>query len=447
MAGRSKIKSVRLKSRINVIILGAGAAGLMSASVLTARGCSVQIVEARSRIGGRIHTLHDSKLKIPIELGAEFVHGRPESTWKIIRQAGLTGIDLPFEHRRKIHGKLSNLSDIDAELAKVMAGLAHLGRRDLSFADYLRRQHSSRSTPEARQFALSFVEGFDAADPERISAKSIAAEQEGLGDVGEEPQFRLLEGYGSLIQYLHRSLDPKRLKLHLNWPASEIRWNKSGVEARSDKSNEVLRAARVLITLPIGVLQIPPESPGSLRFSPDIQSWRQTAMQLAQGPIVKAIFRFRYAFWEDKKQLRDISFLHNPSAPFPTFWSLRPLRVPILVGWAGGPRAVALAGTPKSELRQAALKSLAPLVGLSARRLADLVQHVYIYDWGSDPFSRGAYSYVTVGGMTVRSKLAKPIDDTLFFAGEALDTSGQASTVAGALTSGQRAAEQILSSL
>jgi monoamine oxidase len=76
-----------------------------------------------------------------------------------------------------------------------------------------------------------------------------------------------------------------------------------------------------------------------------------------------------------------------------------------------------------------------------------MVDHVYFHDWAADPFSRGAYSYVAVGGISARKHLAKPIENTLFFAGEALDTSGQASTVAGALASGQRAARQLLQAL
>jgi protoporphyrinogen oxidase len=183
-----------------IIILGAGAAGLAAAKELADQGREIVIVEARNRIGGRIHTLRDPKLKIPIELGAEFIHGRPESTWRIIHRAGLHAFDLPFEHKRLRAGRVVEMPDMDKALAKVMGGLAHLGRRDQSFADYLRRYHAGGSQADARKFALSFVEGFDAADPERISAQSLAAEQKGIGDVDAETQFRLLDGYGSLIE-------------------------------------------------------------------------------------------------------------------------------------------------------------------------------------------------------------------------------------------------------
>jgi monoamine oxidase len=430
--------------RADVVIVGGGAAGLSAARVLADAGRSVLILEARNRLGGRIFTIPDERIKTPIELGAEFVHGRPPATWRLIRESGLTALDLPFDHMRYQHGRLVDVPDIDTELNKVMSGLAHLGRHDKSFAQYL-DDRSSKSSPQARKFAISFVEGFDAADPRRISAQSIAAEHEGIGDVENQTQFRLLQGYGALVDFLRRQLDPKRVRIRLGFAVSEIRWEKSKVQFRSAAGRETARGRRALISLPLGVLQIPPQVHGAVRFDPDIAQWRATSMLLASGPVVKAILRFREPFWEDERASRDAVFLHNPSAPFPAFWTMRPLRLPLITAWAGGPKAQALAGSSRRELLRAAIESLAQMLGHRPRQLAKLIDQFHFHDWGSDPHSRGAYSYVTVDGMGARAKLIKPIENTLFFAGEALDTSGQASTVGGALASGQRAAEQLLS--
>jgi monoamine oxidase len=424
----------------DVVILGAGAAGLAAAKVLSAAGKRVVIIEARKRIGGRIHTLTDRGLKLPIELGAEFIHGRPKATWDLVHEAGLTAFDPPFSHKRWHAGRLVDLPDIETELGKVMRGLTHLGRRDKSFADYLRGQRAQGATPEARQFAMHFVQGFDAADPERISAKSLAEEQQGIGDLEDQTQFRLLHGYGELIEYLRGCLDPKRVQIRLDYPATEIRWEKSRVEIRSGAAREVIRARQAIITLPLGVLQIPPESPGSIRFLPEIEHWRASALGLASGSVVKCVLRFREPFWERSESLRDAAFIHHPDAPFPTWWTMRPLRVPLLTAWAGGPKAVALAGMNRQRLLSIAIECLSDLVSVPRRRLAQLVTQFHFHDWGSDPFSRGAYSYVVAGGMPARGQMSKPIEKTLHFAGEAIDTSGQASTVGGALASGQRAA-------
>jgi monoamine oxidase len=330
------------------------------------------------------------------------------------------------------------MDKIDAELAHVMGGLVHLGKKDITFAEYLRR-HKGGSA-DARKFAISFVQGFDAADPNIVSAQSIAAEQEGLGDVENETQFRPLGGYASLIHWIHQSLNPRRVTLKLNTPVTEIRWRRNHIQVRSGHKT-TFTAKRVLITIPLGILH----DPRALRFTPEISDWRDHASRLAFGSVVKAILRFHRPFWEDDKNLRDTTFLHNPTAKFPTFWTARPLRAPILTAWAGGPSAVALCGLTREQTLRAALESLSPLVRRSPRSLENLLQQFFYCDWLADPFARGAYSYVAVNGMTARSHLSKPIDNTLFFAGEALDISGQASTVAGALASGQRAARQLLS--
>jgi monoamine oxidase len=423
----------------DAIILGAGAAGLAAAKILSDAGCTVLIIEARQRIGGRILTLTDSKFNLPIELGAEFIHGHPLSTWNLVHQAGLTAFDLPFAHKQLRRGHLVDL-DTEDELSGVMGGLAHLGRRDESFAEYLRRHRGGSA--QAREFAASFVEGFDAADPEIISAKSIAAEQQGVGDVENETQFRLLGGYKSLVDYLHGSLDPKRVGLQLGTPITEIKWRKSRVELRSAHLQR-FAAKRALITLPLSIAK----NPGAVRFIPEISQWRKYASQLAFGTVVKAVLRFREPFWEDDKNLRDAVFLHDWEAKFPTWWTARPLRIPILTAWAGGPRAQALAGLSRDQTLHAAIGSLSKLVHRSPRELNALMDQFLYCDWSADPYARGAYSYVAVGGSSARSHLSRPIASTLYFAGEAVDISGQASTVAGALSSAHRAAKQILASI
>ena len=215
-------------------------------------------------------------------------------------------------------------------------------------------------------------------------------------------------------------------------------------------------ARKLIVTLPLGLLQLPPDSPEAIRFKPDIPRKRIAANRLGSGPVVKALFKFREPFWEDpagaravhvKEGLKKAVFLHGPDLPFPTWWTALPLRLSMLTAWAGGPKARALAGLPRAMLIDAALDSLGKLLHQSRARLRSMLAKAHVYDWLSDPYSRGAYSYITVGSKRARKVLAKPIQKTLFFAGEATDTSGQASTVAGALASGERAAREALASL
>jgi len=437
--------------RPTVIILGAGAADMAAAAVLSQKGVSALILEARDRIGGRIHTIRDPAFPIPIDLGAEFVHGDPEATWKIIHEANLIAHDVPFENYEQRGDRLVRLQSFSQEIGKIMTGVP---RADLSFAEFLAKHKKQANLANARRLAVHFVQGFDAADPQLASTQAIAEEWEGIGDIEEETQHRIIEGHRSIIDHLHQTLDRKRVQIRLKTPVTQIEWNRSGVTCSSGK--KTFHAKKIIVTLPLGLLQLPPDSPGAIHFIPDIPRKRIAANRLGSGPVVKALFKFREPFWENpsiaralhlKEGLKNAVFLHAPDLPFPTWWTALPLRLSMLTAWAGGPKARALAGLPRAMLIDTALDSLSKLLHQSRPRLLSMLEKSHVYDWLSDPFTRGAYSYITVGSKAARNILAKPIDRTLFFAGEATDTSGQASTVAGALASGQRAAQEVLASL
>jgi monoamine oxidase len=193
------------------------------------------------------------------------------------------------------------------------------------------------------------------------------------------------------------------------------------------------------------VLQQRQRMPGNVRFTPALTSKREALKGLAPGPVVKAVLRFRTAFWEtaDRGAYRDVSFFHPRESSFPTFWTAQPVRAPLMVGWAAGPKAMRLANATKPEVVEQALSSLAAIFG-DAESIRSELGGAWVHDWQRDPYARGAYSYVVVGGGKAREQLAEPLMGTLFFAGEAADTEGEAGTVAGALQSGIRAAREVM---
>jgi monoamine oxidase len=193
------------------------------------------------------------------------------------------------------------------------------------------------------------------------------------------------------------------------------------------------------------VLQQPQRVPGAVRFIPALSAKREALKGLSPGPVIKAVLRFRTPFWEtaDRGLYRDVAFFHPREAAFPTFWTALPVRAPVIVAWAAGPKAVRLADAAKPRIIEEALSSLAALFGDAESIRAEL-EGAWVHDWQRDPFARGAYSYVVVGGGKARAQLAEPLMGTLFFAGEAADTEGEAGTVAGALQSGIRAAGEVL---
>ena len=186
-------------------------------------------------------------------------------------------------------------------------------------------------------------------------------------------------------------------------------------------------------------------APGAVRFTPSLKEKRPALDGLASGAVIKVALLFRTAFWEelDAGRYRGASFFHSPHAAFPTFWSALPESVPLLIAWAGGPKAARLADAAAPEIVRETVTSLKSVFG-ARTGIEEQLAAAWVHHWQQDPFARGAYSYVTVGGHGARRALAEPLHDTLYFAGEATDYEGEHGTVAGALHSGERAARAVL---
>jgi monoamine oxidase len=409
----------------DVVVIGAGAAGLAAADELARAGRSVLVLEARSRVGGRCYTQRMDGLDVPVELGAEYIHGAAEATRALLRQAGVDAIDSVREQRRIQAGRLRPANGF-AEAQRAVRG-ARL-ERDLSFERFL----AGRRLPaRTRALARMMVEGFDAADPRRVSARSIVEEWGEGGALGDS-QPRPRGGYGPLLGWLARSLVARGVQLRLQHVVQEIRWRRGSVAVRGRFFGEpfAVRARQAVVTLPLGVLQS-----RAVRISPSPR--KEAALKkLASGPIIRVAMRFERAFWESRAP--GVAFFHNPKAPFPTFWTPLPMRAPLLTAWAGGPKAARLTGSSERRLVAHALASVESVFGKTPA-----LAQAWVQDWQHDPYSRGGYSYLLVGGEGSRQQLAAPLSETLYFAGEATDAE-EAGTVAGALRSGARAAREIL---
>ena len=222
-------------------------------------------------------------------------------------------------------------------------------------------------------------------------------------------------------------------RLRLQTIVRGVRWQPGAIEIEGEFLGRrfLERARRMIVTLPLGVLQS-----GAVRFQPALRRKQAALRHLASGPVVKAVLRFEHPFWEERSP--GTAFFHAPRAAFPTFWTPLPARVPLLVAWAGGPKAERLARLSEESLIEEALRGVHAVFGKVPPLAAALV-----HDWQRDPFARGAYSYLRVGGEGAREDLAAPIAGTVFFAGEATDAE-ESGTVAGALRSGERAARQVL---
>jgi monoamine oxidase len=433
----------------DILIIGAGGAGLAAAAELAESGRRVLLLEARDRIGGRMWTQHAPDLAVPIEYGAEFLHGQALTTMAILRRGGRTVIESTDTHFSLHDGELAARNDFFHEVQRAMRASAELEKQDMSFDDFL--EQSKNLSAETRRYAKTMAEGFDAADTRRASARAIAAEWTADMMNDDAPQSRPQGGYDALLTTLAGSLQSENLRLQLQTTVRSVRWSEGSVALEGTFLGKPFRASarRAIITLPLGVLQQPADAPGAVEFSPALNEKRRALQGLASGPVVRLMLRFRSSFWEelDGGRYRNAAFFHTPNSDFRTFWTQLPTRAPLLVAWAGGPRAARLSSSvAPADIVAQGLSTLQSMFGKRCN-VTESFQGAYYHDWQLDPCARGAYSYITVGGAAARAALAAPLADTLFFAGEATDTEGEAATVTGALQSGVRAAREALTGL
>ena len=417
-----------------VAIIGAGVAGLAAAAVLAQSGMTVRCLEATPYVGGRIRTVRDPLASFPIELGAEFVHGRPPETWEIVRRAGLQ----IYEHSSKCH------SIDNGEADKVFAAAAKSRRRgDESFAQFLRR---SRYPAQAKMQAARQVEGFDAARQELISLASLKLEWKAAEDIEGDRSFRLIDGYDSVVHELVRSIPGWPSVVQLNSVVERVNWRRDRVVVTYrdtlDDTEHTLTCRKLIVTVSLGVLQAAPGSMGAIAFEPSPADALKAAGALILGHAFRVTLRFSEAFWEEDKRFRQVGFLFSGEKLFPTWWTTQPVATPLLTGWTAGGAADELLNETPTAIEKEALASLRCILGRPIPRPLS----THFHDWSSDPFFRGAYSYVPVHALSARRALARPIEETLFFAGEATETSGNAATVHGAIAAGIQAADRATSS-
>lgn len=247
--------------------------------------------------------------------------------------------------------------------------------------------------------------------------------------------------------------------MRLSTLATEVLWRRSEVRVacRSAFGGEMapLHASRLVVTLPLGVLTAPAGELGAVVFTPGVSAKTKAVSHLAMGNVLRLTLRFRERFWTNplrvhsrhRSELGRLSFVHAPRAPIPTWWTTYPLETPLLTAWAGGPSADELLARGEASIVHAALESLTHAFGAKRSLVEGALEKTFFHDWAADPFARGAYSYPLVGGADAGKLLSRPVEDTLFFAGEATAASPDNGTVQGALASGKRAARQVLRSL
>ncbi|HEY6766081.1 MAG TPA: NAD(P)/FAD-dependent oxidoreductase [Candidatus Sulfotelmatobacter sp.] len=449
----SRKAGIAAKNDADVIVVGAGAAGLTAAAELAKAGYSVIIIEARNRVGGRMFTKHDPSVDYPIELGAEFIHGRPPEIWDTLRKHKIRTTEVDGDNWCVRKGKI-HTCDFFEEVDEILKRMNVRGR-DESFQSFLDRCCKDASA-ETKEHAVGYVSGFNAADPAKVSVHWLVQQMRAEEKIDGERAFRPRGGYTALVDILLKRVKKRKVPIQLNTVVERISWQEGAVtvdgkkiDGKKSGKTLTLTARQLLLTVPLGVLQAPPGQTGSIEFQPPLPNQKLTALSgLEMGKVIRVVFTFRKRFWSQivpgngKKNLAGMSFLFSHDEFFPTWWTTMPKRLPVITGWApfqSAERVVA----GNTSVADKSLRALSKLLNIEQKRLEKLLKKVYFHDWQSDPFSRGAYSYAKAGAVNAPEILGRPLKNTLFFAGEATDTTGNNGTVHGAIASGQRAAREI----
>lgn len=427
-----------MPEQFDVLVVGAGVAGLQTARILAEAGQRVGVIEARDRIGGRIATRRiDSAagVIIPVELGAEFIHGLPSETWNLVREAGLQTYELDGAMRSYSQGRLAS-ADETADPSAVLEGMsAWLSRQrvgtDPTFADYL--QSAGIDGDERRQ-AIRYVEGFNAADHRVIGVSALAQQQQAEDSIQADRLFHVSAGYDAIPSYLANRFVAAGGILMLERAVTHVDWTPGSVTVGGQHEAGTafqFTGKSAVITLPLGVLQA-----DTVRFSPRPTPIFEEVRRLAMGHVVRVTLLFRERFWP-----ADTRFLFTDAGTPATWWTPNPADTPLLTGWVGGPNSTQI---ERAAIVDACIETLASTFAMPDHELRSQLTSWHFHDWSADPRSLGAYSYAPAGAVSAGANLARPVSRTLWFAGEHVCASGHWGTVHGALQSGVNAAAGIL---
>jgi monoamine oxidase len=415
----------------DVIVIGAGMAGVTAARQLASEGLSVCVVEGRDRLGGRLQSIRDFCDR-PVEGGAEFVHGVGAATWPEMRAAGLEARPCPLMRHTmfNIGGGTRWLPWILLHPGvwpafTILRAISRFRPPDISAGEFVKRQGYEGRARVLVEMTLSahLPGGID-----EIGLQGLV--EDGVLDLETGLNHRIAAGYDSLPAFIARHLD-----VRFGFALEELAWNRDGVVLRSREGQE-LSARAAISTLPVGVLKS-----GAVHFLPELPVSKQSALEhIEMGPVLKILLHFKDRFWP-----KWAAIIGCGKGPVTLYWPLSygaDESFPVLIAYATGPRAARLSALDEDEAADVVLDDLSRLFPKADPRGALIARRRI--DWGIDPYSCGGYTFLRPGGAGARALLAAPDTPPLFWAGSATAWSPIAATVEAAYTSGQRAAGEAI---
>jgi monoamine oxidase len=416
----------------SVIIIGGGIAGLRAAKILCSQKKQVVLLEARSRLGGRIDTIiPDHFPGTVLECGAEFIHGELPATVGLLHQ-----YKIPF-HR--VLGEMVNLSKEKSAAHegsawnKMLEKMSAL-KKDISLSGFLDEHFAGEKNISFNNSIKKYAAGFDLADPHTASSRSLYREWNG----GSDNQFRIEGGYKKLIDALHDDCLQSGCEIFTSTVINEIRWRKNSVRV-STTTGKLFSASKALITIPAGIFKDETKK-GFIHFNPAIPEKISAFKDIGFGAVIKIFLLFKTAFW--RSAYKDGGFFFTPFS-VPTWWTQEPEKNNLLTGWLGGYDVKKWDQQPDEKILEAAINSLALSFDLHKNQLQELLVYSKIINWNKEDFSNGGYCFSTLNSATAKNQLAEPTENTIYFAGEAVYDGQMQGTVEAALQSAMETAAKM----
>lgn len=419
------------------MIIGAGAAGLYTAKLLADHGRKVTVLEARDRLGGRIHPIRAKNSDLCLELGAEFIHGEAKETTALFNEAGFLYNEIGNRIWQYQNGRLSETDDFGRHFKLLEQKLRQVE------TDITLRRFIEEYLPQDKDLIeelTDYIEGYDLADIDRVS--TISFREEWLAP-GNAQQFRPQKGYGPLIESLEKQSRRKGATIITGCHVHSVHWEKNNVTVSTNRGD--FKGAKVVITVPVGVLQLAPDHPESITFFPEVHP-PAFFEAFGFGSVTKIVLQI-----SDKCIKRFAgSVAGSDSLPtfifsdqsIPTWWPDETTRT--LTGWLPGRKNDKVVTSSRSIMMEKTATTLAAIFGEQPKHILEEMDEFEYCDWKHEPFTHGAYSYITTQSVNARKMLTRPAEETIYYAGEAFAEGAESGTVEAALVSAKRVSEQIL---
>jgi monoamine oxidase len=404
----------------DVVIIGAGPAGLAAARELQVQHKTFVLIEARDRIGGRVFT--DLSLGPAFDTGAAFIHFADENPWRTVAENlafdTLANRSLGGDRRYFLDGAptdhKSDRRQVDARLDTDQDDVP-----DVSFVERF-----ANAPPDLQQQAVTLARMDVGEEAERVSALDYARLWGG-------PDFVVPAGLGRLVAAYGEDVP-----VQLSTKAQTIDWSGAGVSITTDSGT--IRARAAIVTVSVGVL-----ASGALRFIPPLPHKTQTGIE---GLGMGALTKLALAFDGERFGLAPETTLFDSEGPRAGYeFDCWLFERDIVIAWFGGDQARELIRAGENEATATVLDHFAAIVGSDAR---NHLTGSRLCAWSTDPFALGCYSHALPGHAGARALLAAPVAERLYFAGEATggtphDDFGPAMTAGGAYLAGREAARNI----